>query len=168
MRSGLKLSKLYMVRKVALITMVASITVRRLELLVPRIFYTRITLFPIVPFVSKRVVARLSVSAKILGVGDSPFYIIYNRLYRLESEKDCLIINCINHGQWRWNWSRPNLGAQNSANLLDMLFEISSSKIKELEDTCVWSLGTDGTFSIKDVLCIIDSKILPSLASSTV
>ncbi|GJR37934.1 hypothetical protein Tco_1213618 [Tanacetum coccineum] len=97
-------------------------------------------------------------------VGDSPFYIRYNRLYRLESEKDCLIIDRIDHGQWRWNWSRPNLGARNTADLLDMLFEISYAEINEVEDTCVWSLGTDETFSLKDARCIIDSKILPSLA----
>ncbi|GJS71212.1 hypothetical protein Tco_0704053 [Tanacetum coccineum] len=102
-RSGLKLSKLYMIRKVALITMVASISVRGLEL-----------------------------------------------LYRLESEKDCLIIHRIDHGQWRWNWSRPNLGARNSTDLLDMLVEISFADINEVEDTCVWSLGTDGSFSVKD------------------
>ncbi|GJY58579.1 RNA-directed DNA polymerase, eukaryota [Tanacetum coccineum] len=64
--------------------------------------------------------------------------------------------------------SRPNLRNRNSADLLDMLFEISSAEINEVEDTCVWSLGTDGTFSVKDARCIIDSKILPSLAPSTV
>ncbi|GKC31556.1 hypothetical protein Tco_1038850, partial [Tanacetum coccineum] len=47
--------------------------------------------------------------------GDSPFYIRYNRLYRLEREKDYLIIDRIDHVQWRWNWSRPILGAQDSA-----------------------------------------------------
>ncbi|GKA12988.1 hypothetical protein Tco_0692534 [Tanacetum coccineum] len=50
----------------------------------------------------------------------------------------------------------------------DMLFEISSVEINEVEDTCVWSLGTDGTFFVKDARCIIDSNILPSLAPSTV
>ncbi|GJR97829.1 RNA-directed DNA polymerase, eukaryota, reverse transcriptase zinc-binding domain protein [Tanacetum coccineum] len=116
MRSGLKLSKLYMVRNVAL--MVASITIYR--------------------------------------------------LYRLESKKYCLIIDRFDHGQWRWNRSRTNLGAQNSADLLDMLGEISSAEINGVEDTCVWSLGTDGSFSIKDARCVIDSKILASLAPSTV
>nr|GEW84426.1 hypothetical protein [Tanacetum cinerariifolium] len=101
-------------------------------------------------------------------VGDSPFYIRYNRLYRLECEKDCLITERIDHDQWRWNWSRHNLGARNSVDLLDMLFEISSAEINEVEDTCVWSLGTDETFSVKNTRCIIDSKILPSLAPSTV
>ncbi|GJZ06458.1 hypothetical protein Tco_0540251 [Tanacetum coccineum] len=92
----------------------------------------------------------------------------YNRLYLLESEKDCLIIDHIDHGQWRWNWSRFNLGAQNSADLLDMLYEISYAEINEVEDTCVWSLGTDGTFYVKDAQCIINSKILPSLDPSIV
>nr|GEW84427.1 RNA-directed DNA polymerase, eukaryota, reverse transcriptase zinc-binding domain protein [Tanacetum cinerariifolium] len=101
-------------------------------------------------------------------VGDSPFYIRYNRLYRLECEKDSLITERIDHDQWRWNWSRHNLGARNSVDLLDMLFEISYAEINEVEDTCVWSLGTDETFSVKDTRCIIDSKILPSLAPSTV
>ncbi|GJU36868.1 RNA-directed DNA polymerase, eukaryota [Tanacetum coccineum] len=68
----------------------------------------------------------------------------------------------------RKNWSRPNLGAQNSADLLDMLVEISYTETNEVEDTFVWSLGTDGSFSIKDARFTIDSKILPSLAPSTV
>ncbi|GKB53501.1 hypothetical protein Tco_0904254 [Tanacetum coccineum] len=91
-----------------------------------------------------------------------------NWLYRVESEKDCIIIDRIDHGQWRWNWSRPNLGARNSADLLDMLFEISFAEINKVEETYVWSLGIDETFSVKDARCIIDSKILPSLAPSTV
>ncbi|GJY76439.1 putative RNA-directed DNA polymerase, eukaryota, reverse transcriptase zinc-binding domain protein [Tanacetum coccineum] len=82
-------------------------------------------------------------------VGDSPFYIQYNRLYRLEREKDCLINDRIDHGQWRWNWSRPNLSARNFADLLDMLFEISSADLNKVEDSCVWSLGADGTFFCK-------------------
>ncbi|GJZ62759.1 RNA-directed DNA polymerase, eukaryota, reverse transcriptase zinc-binding domain protein [Tanacetum coccineum] len=41
-------------------------------------------------------------------------------------------------------------------------------KINEVEDTCVWSLGTDGTFSVKDARCIIDSNIFPSLAPSAI
>ncbi|GKD61196.1 ribonuclease H-like domain-containing protein [Tanacetum coccineum] len=66
------------------------------------------------------------------------------------------------------NWSRRNLGAPISADLLDLLFEISSEEINEVEDTDVWSLGTDETFSVNDARCIIDSKILPSLAPLSV
>ncbi|GJX47458.1 RNA-directed DNA polymerase, eukaryota, reverse transcriptase zinc-binding domain protein, partial [Tanacetum coccineum] len=69
--------------------------------------------------------------------------VLLERIYRLEREKDCLIIDRIDHGQ-------------------------CYAEINEVEDTCVWSLGTDGTFSIKVARCIIDSKIIPYLASSTV
>nr|GEW86379.1 RNA-directed DNA polymerase, eukaryota, reverse transcriptase zinc-binding domain protein [Tanacetum cinerariifolium] len=40
------------------------------------------------------------------------------------------------------------------------------NEINEVEDTCVWSLGTNESFSVKDARCIIDSNILPSLAPS--
>ncbi|GJT23613.1 putative RNA-directed DNA polymerase, eukaryota, reverse transcriptase zinc-binding domain protein [Tanacetum coccineum] len=49
-------------------------------------------------------------------------------------EKDCLIIDRIDHGQWRWNWPRPNLGARNSADLLDTHFKISSAEINDATD----------------------------------
>nr|GEV49752.1 retrovirus-related Pol polyprotein from transposon TNT 1-94 [Tanacetum cinerariifolium] len=62
----------------------------------------------------------------------------------------------------------PNLGARNSVDLLGMLFDISYAKVNEVEDACVCSLSTNGTFSVKDARCIIDSKILPSLAPVTV
>nr|GEW69772.1 retrovirus-related Pol polyprotein from transposon TNT 1-94 [Tanacetum cinerariifolium]GEW72808.1 retrovirus-related Pol polyprotein from transposon TNT 1-94 [Tanacetum cinerariifolium] len=48
------------------------------------------------------------------------------------------------------------------------IYNGTSAEINEVEDTCVWSLGTDGTFSVKDARCIIDLKILLSLAPSTV
>nr|GEZ60532.1 reverse transcriptase domain-containing protein [Tanacetum cinerariifolium] len=51
---------------------------------------------------------------------------------------------------------------------LDMLFEISFVEINEVEDTCVLSLRIEGTFFVKDARCIISSKILPSLAPSTI
>ncbi|GJY58434.1 reverse transcriptase domain-containing protein [Tanacetum coccineum] len=47
-------------------------------------------------------------------------------------------------------------------------FSSISAEINKVKDTCVWSLGTDETFSVKDARCIIDSKILPSLATSIV
>ncbi|GKA33855.1 RNA-directed DNA polymerase, eukaryota, reverse transcriptase zinc-binding domain protein [Tanacetum coccineum] len=48
----------------------------------------------------------------------------YNRLYRLDQDKDCLIIDCIINGNWHWNWSRTNLGARNLSSFRDMLNEI--------------------------------------------
>ncbi|GJT35063.1 RNA-directed DNA polymerase, eukaryota, reverse transcriptase zinc-binding domain protein [Tanacetum coccineum] len=48
----------------------------------------------------------------------------------------------------------------------DMLNEIGQLNIVASEDTCVWNLGPNGTFTVKDARNIIDQKTLPSLPST--
>ncbi|GKA93425.1 hypothetical protein Tco_0815411 [Tanacetum coccineum] len=78
---------------------------------------------------------------KDIWVGEAPLFTRYNHLYRLDQDKDCLIIDRINNGQWHWNWSKTNLGVRNLAYFHDMLNEIGQVNIEVSEDTCVWSLG---------------------------
>ncbi|GJW01256.1 putative RNA-directed DNA polymerase, eukaryota, reverse transcriptase zinc-binding domain protein [Tanacetum coccineum] len=104
---------------------------------------------------------------KDIWVGEAHLFTRYNRIYRLDQDKDCFIIGRINNGQWHWNWSRTNLGVRNLAYFCDMLNEIGQVNIEVSEDTCVWSLGPKGTFTVKDARNIIDQKTLPSLAPST-
>ncbi|GJX15971.1 RNA-directed DNA polymerase, eukaryota, reverse transcriptase zinc-binding domain protein [Tanacetum coccineum] len=104
---------------------------------------------------------------KDIWVGEAPLSIRYNRLYRLDLDKDCLIIDRIINGQWHWNWSRTNIGVRNLAFFRDMLNEIGQLNIVASEDTCVWNLGPNGTFTVKDARNIIDQKTLPSLPSTS-
>ncbi|GKB84213.1 RNA-directed DNA polymerase, eukaryota [Tanacetum coccineum] len=67
----------------------------------------------------------------------------------------------------RKNWSRTNLGVRNLAYLCDMLNEIGQLNIDVNEDTCTWSLGPNGTFTVKDARYRIDQNILPTLAHAT-
>ncbi|GJS49770.1 putative nuclease HARBI1 isoform X2 [Tanacetum coccineum] len=71
---------------------------------------------------------------KDIWVGETPLFTRYNRLYHLDQDKDCLIIDRINNGQWSWNWSRTNLGVRNLAYLCDMLNEIGQLNIDVNED----------------------------------
>nr|GEY08021.1 putative ribonuclease H protein At1g65750 family [Tanacetum cinerariifolium] len=68
---------------------------------------------------------------KDIWVGEVPLFIRYNRLYRLDQDKDCLIIDRINNGQWQ-NWSRTNIGVRNLAYFRDMLNEIGQVNIETL------------------------------------
>ncbi|GKB19878.1 RNA-directed DNA polymerase, eukaryota, reverse transcriptase zinc-binding domain protein [Tanacetum coccineum] len=104
---------------------------------------------------------------KDIWVGEAPLSIMYNRLYRLDLDKDCLITDRIINGQWHWNWSRTNIGVRNLAFFGDMLNEIGQLNIVTSEDTCVWNLGPNGTFTVKDARNIIDQKALPSLPSTS-
>ncbi|GJS58641.1 RNA-directed DNA polymerase, eukaryota [Tanacetum coccineum] len=104
---------------------------------------------------------------KVFLEGETPLFTRYNRLYHLDQDKDCLIIDRINNGQWSWNWSRTNLGVRNLAYLCDMLNDIGQLNIDVNEDTCTWSLGPNGTFTVKDARYRIDQNILPTLAHAT-
>nr|GEV35059.1 putative RNA-directed DNA polymerase, eukaryota, reverse transcriptase zinc-binding domain protein [Tanacetum cinerariifolium] len=105
---------------------------------------------------------------KDIWIGDSPLHTRYNRLYRLDQDKDCLIIDRIVNGQWQWNWSSFDIGTRNTAYLNDLLMEISQINISMDEDTCTWVLSNDGTFSVKSAKRLIDSKLLPSILTPTV
>ncbi|GJU92744.1 hypothetical protein Tco_1317500 [Tanacetum coccineum] len=98
---------------------------------------------------------------KDIWLGETPLCSRYNRLYRLDINKDCLIKDKIDNGNWNWNWSRTNLGSHNLANFRDMLNEIGDVNIEVAEDTCYWSLGSNGVYTVKEARQIIDLKTLP-------
>ncbi|GJU30079.1 hypothetical protein Tco_1173668 [Tanacetum coccineum] len=100
---------------------------------------------------------------KNIWVGDSPLLTRYNRLYRLDQDKDCLIIYHIVNGQSHWNWSKADIGTRNMAYLRDLLMEISQIDLSIGDDTCTWSLADDGIFSVRSSRRLIDSKFLPSI-----
>ncbi|GKC10181.1 hypothetical protein Tco_1001791 [Tanacetum coccineum] len=60
-----------------------------------------------------------------------------------------------------------NIGVRNLAFFRDMLNEIGQLNIVASQDTCVWNLGPNGTFTVKDAHNIIDQKTLPSLPSTS-
>nr|GEX85046.1 RNA-directed DNA polymerase, eukaryota [Tanacetum cinerariifolium] len=99
-------------------------------------------------------------------VGDSPLYLYFNRLYRLEQNKDCLIVNRISNGQWCWSWSRPDIGVRNTSSLFTLSSEIGNMVLAPVLDSCVWSLASDGVFSVGITHRHIDDHLLPFLDPS--
>ncbi|GKD41708.1 hypothetical protein Tco_1261915, partial [Tanacetum coccineum] len=57
--------------------------------------------------------------------------------------KDCLIIDRIVNCQWKWNWSREDIGVRNTAYLRDMFLEISQVDLNAVDDHCVWTMAKD-------------------------
>ncbi|GJU85566.1 hypothetical protein Tco_1293112 [Tanacetum coccineum] len=81
-------------------------------------------------------------------IGDSPLCTRYSRIYQLDQDKDCLIMDRFQNGQWHWSWSRQILGIRTSAYLRDMLNEINQIIPNDVEDSCIWSIANDGAFSV--------------------
>ncbi|GKF97680.1 hypothetical protein Tco_0293501, partial [Tanacetum coccineum] len=95
-----------------------------------------------------------SVIWKDIWIGDSPLNILYNRLYQLELDKDCLIIDRIENGQWSWNW----------------LYQLELDKdclIIDRIENGQWSWNWYSNDLGVQARRVIDDKILPSLATST-
>ncbi|GJV30039.1 RNA-directed DNA polymerase, eukaryota, reverse transcriptase zinc-binding domain protein [Tanacetum coccineum] len=104
---------------------------------------------------------------KDIWLGNSPLYTRFNRLFRLDQEKNCRIVDRIVDGQWSWNWSCNTLGVCNTAYLNSLLLESSELDIYEATDKCVWSLAHDEAFSAAALRRRIDDHILPSLDIKT-
>ncbi|GKC26720.1 putative RNA-directed DNA polymerase, eukaryota, reverse transcriptase zinc-binding domain protein [Tanacetum coccineum] len=85
--------------------------------------------------------------SKIVGTSNylhSPLYTRFARLFRLEQDKDCLVMDRISNGQWSWNWSRDNIGIRNSSYLKNLLEEISHIEVRDNADKCFWALDPNG------------------------
>ncbi|GKA13144.1 RNA-directed DNA polymerase, eukaryota, reverse transcriptase zinc-binding domain protein, partial [Tanacetum coccineum] len=104
---------------------------------------------------------------KDIWLDNSPLCTRFSRLFRLEQEKNCLILDRIRNGQWSWNWYQNILGVRNTAYLNNLLMEIGQLEVETDKDKCVWSLAHDGLFSVANLRRQIDDHILPSLDSKT-
>ncbi|GJX23303.1 reverse transcriptase domain, reverse transcriptase zinc-binding domain protein [Tanacetum coccineum] len=100
---------------------------------------------------------------KDLCTGNSPLYLRYNRLFRLEQDKECFISDRCRDNQWFWNWSRPIRGARLSAYLNNIINEINLIEFSSERDMCYWSIANDGMFSVSSTRKHIDSYFLPAL-----
>ncbi|GJU51356.1 hypothetical protein Tco_1220911 [Tanacetum coccineum] len=94
-------------------------------------------------------------------------HVRFNRLFRLERNKNCLVRDRISNGHWKWSWSRNDLGTRNSSYLNQLLTEISHIEVREGLDKCVWSLAQDGMFTVGLLRRTIDDHSLPSLGVKT-
>nr|GEU41504.1 reverse transcriptase domain, reverse transcriptase zinc-binding domain protein [Tanacetum cinerariifolium] len=133
---GLRLLKHFMVKKVALILMVVNSRVPGQILLVRRTSFIR----------------------KVLSL-----LILLNLKHVVDPEFDFGKTYKIKNGNWNWNWSITNLGSRNISYLRDMLNEIGDVNIEVVEDTCYWSLGSNGIYTAKEARQIIDLRLSPRL-----
>ncbi|GKC37449.1 RNA-directed DNA polymerase, eukaryota [Tanacetum coccineum] len=83
--------------------------------------------------------------------------------YVLESNKNCLIHDRWENGQWRWSWLRniPN-GGRTCQQLQDMQNELQYLELNNQEDAWKWQLAKDGVFSVSCTRKHIDNILLNS------
>ena len=100
-------------------------------------------------------------------LGDSPLDIRYNRLYRLERNKNCTIGDRIVNGCWSWDWYRPVTSGISYADLINLLKEIGSLEMVDGGDCCSCSLSQDGSYSVSNIRKHIDDVMLTNYLPCT-
>ncbi|GJS42901.1 hypothetical protein Tco_0567944 [Tanacetum coccineum] len=81
-------------------------------------------------------------------LGDGSLNWCYNRLFRLDRNEDCCIIDRISNGEWSWDWDRHDLGGRNADSLNLLLAEIGNANVGTGEDSWHWNLSDDGMFTV--------------------
>ncbi|GJV87453.1 hypothetical protein Tco_1531391 [Tanacetum coccineum] len=87
----------------------------------------------------------------------------FPRLYVLETNKNCLIHDRWENGQWIWSWLRNiSNGGRTCQQLQDMQNELQSLELNNQEDAWKWHLAKDGVFSVSCTRKHIDNILLNS------
>nr|GEV44529.1 RNA-directed DNA polymerase, eukaryota [Tanacetum cinerariifolium] len=97
-------------------------------------------------------------------IGNGPLSTRYNRLFHLDANPNCMLVDRLSHDTWTWNWKRQ-LGSRNEESLEILKTEIGHVQINDCPDSWHWNGGDDGVFSVS--VLHVDNFILPSLSPST-
>nr|GFB12975.1 RNA-directed DNA polymerase, eukaryota [Tanacetum cinerariifolium] len=62
---------------------------------------------------------------KDMWLSDEPLSIRYNRLFRLDSNEECLIKERLVNGSWSWSWKRPITSGRTRSSLMQLMHEVS-------------------------------------------
>ncbi|GJS16186.1 RNA-directed DNA polymerase, eukaryota, reverse transcriptase zinc-binding domain protein [Tanacetum coccineum] len=102
-----------------------------------------------------------------LKLGDSALYQTYNRLFRLDVNKDCYVADRWSNNRWNWHWRRHIEGGRIRDMFTDLTAEIQQIQLTSDEDSWQWLLGKNGVFTVGKTRKRIDSFILLVLDTRT-
>ncbi|GJW50908.1 hypothetical protein Tco_0092259 [Tanacetum coccineum] len=71
---------------------------------------------------------------KDLWLGDEPLCSRYNRLFRLDTNEDCLLSERYNEGSWNWQWLRPIASGRTESMLYSLLIDLAGVTLSSSPD----------------------------------
>ena len=84
----------------------------------------------------------------------------FPRLYALEEEKSATVADKLKTGANSWTWRRPLRGGRESEELEKLKDIIRDCSLSYCPDGWIWSLNSNGTFSVKSIRVHIDKVFL--------
>ncbi|GKC18528.1 RNA-directed DNA polymerase, eukaryota [Tanacetum coccineum] len=103
---------------------------------------------------------------KDIWLGDTPFCMLFPRLYALDNSKDCTVASKL-QGDLAHSFRRPVRGGV-EADQLDNIMEMVQSKVlSDIDDRWIWDLNGEGVFRVKDARDLLDEALLPKVNVAT-
>nr|GEY26716.1 putative RNA-directed DNA polymerase, eukaryota, reverse transcriptase zinc-binding domain protein [Tanacetum cinerariifolium] len=99
--------------------------------------------------------------------GNGPLCFRYNRLYHLDSNANCLLVDRFPNDTWVWRWKKQNIGGRNVAALDVMVSEIGHVSFNNYPDAWSWKISDNDSFSVHVTRSHIGNCLLPSLSPSS-
>lgn len=96
---------------------------------------------------------------KDIWVGDTKLMDRFPRLYALEVNKDCVIADRCQEGNWEWSWIRQINGGHTTDQLLVLRGLLENVNIGNGSDSWSWDLDTEGKLTVKSARIHIDEVI---------
>ncbi|GJY08885.1 RNA-directed DNA polymerase, eukaryota, partial [Tanacetum coccineum] len=101
-----------------------------------------------------------------LVIRDTPFCMLFPRLYALDNSKDCTVASKL-QGDLAHSFRRPVRGGV-EADQLDNIMEMVQSKVlSDIDDRWIWDLNGEGVFRVKDARDLLDEALLPKVNVAT-
>ncbi|GKB87180.1 hypothetical protein Tco_0959452 [Tanacetum coccineum] len=100
---------------------------------------------------------------KDIWLGDTPFCMLFPRLYALDNSKDCTVASKL-QGDLAHSFRRPVRGGV-EADQLDNIMEMVQSKV--LINRWIWDLNGEGVFRVKDARDLLDEALFPKVNVAT-
>ncbi|GJZ15913.1 RNA-directed DNA polymerase, eukaryota [Tanacetum coccineum] len=98
---------------------------------------------------------------------DQPLKITFPCIYRLDTDKDCFIINQISLQDLCSSFRRQPHGGAEMTQFLKIQAKIENVVLSDQGDTWKWSVGSATCFSVASVHYLIDSKTLDTALNAT-
>nr|GEY36352.1 RNA-directed DNA polymerase, eukaryota [Tanacetum cinerariifolium] len=97
---------------------------------------------------------------KDIWLGDTPFCMLFPRLYALDNSKDCTVASKL-QGDLAHSFRRPvREGVE--AHQLDNIMEMVQPKVlSDIDDRWIWDLNGEEVFRVKDARDLLDEALLP-------
>ncbi|GJV12654.1 RNA-directed DNA polymerase, eukaryota, reverse transcriptase zinc-binding domain protein [Tanacetum coccineum] len=100
-------------------------------------------------------------------LGDAPLCSRFNRLFRLEKNKNFLVRDRIVNGLWAWDWHHPVNGGRALVDLNNLLIDIGSLNVEVDRDCVISSLSIDGSYLVSFIRKHIDNCMIANSLLST-